>query len=118
MNHLQKADLVYIILISIMYTAVPSIMLSNVFFFHAKEHAVAAPAITAGRKPPIDEKDISLRQYTTSIPIIAAGKTFPRYVIIPGVFLPFEKITKGANRIPIVTSAIIATAHIAVSLVI
>ena len=50
-------------------------------------------------------KEICFKQYTTSIPITAYGKTSPRYWIISGVFFSPPIRRKGANRIIIVTSA-------------
>lgn len=48
---------------------------------------------------------MSLRQYTTSIPMIAVGRTLPRYKTKEGTFL--LNIINGKNLVRVVTEAII-----------
>ena len=53
--------------------------------------------------------DTFLRQKTTSMPIIAYGRTLPRYTIYGGVGLSPRKIINGRNLSPMVTRAHTAT---------
>ena len=75
---------------------VPLRMLSSELrFFHCRI-TTTAPAISSGRPKGDFVKLIFRRQYITSIPMIAAGSTLPRYAMYAGVC--FLKMMNGRNR--------------------
>lgn len=60
------------------YAAVPVKMLANAFRFHACRPMTTAAAMSSGRPCGAVWMLVSLRQYITSMPMIAGGRTLPR----------------------------------------
>ena len=85
-------------------------ILRSVFLRQICNAATTAQEISGGRNPEKpDVKLASLRQYTTSIPIIAHGSIEPSRSIIFGTLFSPPKTINGKKRINAVTRAIIAT---------
>jgi len=70
-------------------------MLKRVFFLTRCNMAIAAMLIISGRAKGALVKETSLRQYTTSMPIVVKGRTSDRYFTNFGSFLSSLKIRKG-----------------------
>jgi len=81
-------------------------MLISTFLFHKCRTTMHIVAINSGIPKGAVTTDTPLKQYTTSNPIIAVGKTFPRYITNFGVFLFSGNNTNGKNRVTIVPRAI------------
>jgi hypothetical protein len=78
-----------------------------VFFFHRCKRVIVAILITSGKANGLIAKEIFLRQYTTSIPIIVYGRTSDRYFMYFGIFLFSGNNIKGralVNTVPILTN--------------
>ena len=69
----------------------------SIFLFKRWTAITVTMPISSGIPKLYEISDTSLRQYTISIPNIAAGSTSPMYLIKAGVFREGEKTRKGIN---------------------
>ena len=89
-----------------MYIAVPPAILKIELRFHMWSRITAAHPTSSGI-PNGDAVSVTdFKQYTTSIPIIAYGRTLPSHSINFGVLRLPEKIINGKKRVSAVTAAI------------
>ena len=102
---------------SIMYTTVPAPMDTSIFRFHRCKPTVTSNAINSGIPYGYDRTTVSLKVYTTSIPITEAGNALPRYSTKSGAFFPggnTRNAPKRVSNVPATTMATVMTISILV----
>ena len=94
-----------------MYTIVEPNILIKLFLFQACKTIASKTHDISGIPYGYVTTDVSFKQYTSSIAIIAGGKTFPKYNMVSFgfLFLP-ENNTKGTALVKNVTKLIITIA--------
>jgi len=79
-------------------------MLNRVLFFHKCKAMITAILISSGKPFGACEKEISFRQYTTSMPMMVKGRTSAKYVMYLGISFFSGKSRKGSVLVKMVPS--------------
>lgn len=98
---------------------VPAAIDTSILRFHRCNPTVTSKAISSGIPYGYDKTTVSLKVYTTSIPITAVGKALPKKSTKSGAFFPCgntRKAPKRVSNVPATTMATVRTISVLVKM--